>query len=266
MAKRTLTITKFDGGLNCFSDSRDIKDTEFFQNWNAVVDKSGIIRMSGEGHLYIEGLPHAQLHSENMQPGYGLFSFSTDYSLSQINSSFDTGIESGTCASAATGATSIILATNPTNVSSSNYATDDFFNNRTIFFYTEGSGGAAQRENKGTRYIEDYAVSGTTHTITVNAKITVTTSTKYIIYAWVPNSSFGTDALLGYYSDNSESPTNDFNAASISSNVITTASNHGYQHFEKVIYSKNSNTTVAGLSDGHIYYIYRVDADEVRLY
>ena len=118
MAKRTLTITKFDGGLNCFSDPRDIKDTEFFQNWNAVVDKSGIIRMSGEGHLYIEGLPHAQLSTENMQPGYGLFSFSTDYSLSQINSSFDTGIESGTCASAATASTSIVLATNSTSISS----------------------------------------------------------------------------------------------------------------------------------------------------
>ena len=96
MAKKTLTITKFDGGLNCFSDARDIKDNEFFQNWNAVVDKAGVIRVSGEGHKYVKSLPHTQTYNGNMQAGYGLYTFSSDYSYSSINSSFDTGLEEGT--------------------------------------------------------------------------------------------------------------------------------------------------------------------------
>ena len=74
MAKRALTVTRFDGGLNCFSDARDIQDNEFFQSWNAVVDRAGILRMAGEGHSYISGLPHSQEYSSSstnyIQPGW----------------------------------------------------------------------------------------------------------------------------------------------------------------------------------------------------
>ena len=85
MPKQTLTINKFDGGLNTFSDSRDINDNEFFQAWNAVFDRAGVIRMAGEGHKYIQGLPHSQTHSSGyMQPGFGLFSFGSDANLSDF--------------------------------------------------------------------------------------------------------------------------------------------------------------------------------------
>ena len=53
MAKKLLEVNTFSGGLNSYADARDIKDNEFAQNWNAVVDKSGIIRgggMAGENN------------------------------------------------------------------------------------------------------------------------------------------------------------------------------------------------------------------------
>ena len=45
MPKQVLQITNFAGGLNAYSDARDIEDNQFVQNWNAVVDKNGIIRV-----------------------------------------------------------------------------------------------------------------------------------------------------------------------------------------------------------------------------
>ena len=53
MPKQVLEINNFAGGLNAYSDARDIKDTEFVQNWNAVVSKAGIIKVSGMGKNYI---------------------------------------------------------------------------------------------------------------------------------------------------------------------------------------------------------------------
>ena len=183
MAKRTLTITKFDGGLNCFSDARDIKDNEFFQNWNAVVDKAGVVRVSGEGHRYIKSLPHDHT---NIKPGYGLYSFSADYTLNLLKNT--KGIEKGTCSAAST-AKSVTLATSPSNVTTTNYATDDYFNERTIVFYTGEDNDVRDWSIKGTRFIEDYV--GSTKVITVNKQVVITTSTKYIIYPWRLDCFFG---------------------------------------------------------------------------
>ena len=93
MPKQVLQITDFSAGLNCFSDARDIKDNEFAQNWNAVVDKAGVIRVSGMAEDSILTDFH---NNSNFQAGYGLFQFSADYSLNEISSDFNYGIKSGT--------------------------------------------------------------------------------------------------------------------------------------------------------------------------
>ena len=47
MPKQLYEIKDFSGGLNCYADPRDIKDEEFAQNWNVIVDKNGILRVVG---------------------------------------------------------------------------------------------------------------------------------------------------------------------------------------------------------------------------
>ena len=39
MPKKVLQVANFSGGLNAYSDARDIKDESFARNWNAIVDK-----------------------------------------------------------------------------------------------------------------------------------------------------------------------------------------------------------------------------------
>ena len=47
MPKQVLKVTNFKGGVNSVSDARDIEDNQFAQNWNAITDKDGVIRVSG---------------------------------------------------------------------------------------------------------------------------------------------------------------------------------------------------------------------------
>ncbi len=70
MPKQLLEINNFAGGLNSYSDPRDIQDGEFQRNWNAIVDKVGIIRVAGQGMPHI--LSFWSGHQQNMQEGYGL--------------------------------------------------------------------------------------------------------------------------------------------------------------------------------------------------
>ena len=92
MAKKLLEVNNFSGGLNTYADPRDIKDNEFAQNWNAVVDRAGIIRVSGMAEDFINTDYH---DSTNFQAGFGLFQFSTEYSVSEIDSNFNTGTTTG---------------------------------------------------------------------------------------------------------------------------------------------------------------------------
>ena len=75
MPKQQLNITDFTGGLNCYSDARDIKENQFAQNWNASLDKYGVVRYTGAGTKHITNHPHT---NTNFVPGGGLFSFSQD--------------------------------------------------------------------------------------------------------------------------------------------------------------------------------------------
>ena len=93
MPKQVLQITNFAGGLNAYSDARDIEDNQFVQNWNAVVDKNGIIRVSGMAE---DSIATEYFDNTNFQKGHGLFQFTADYSLSGIDGNFKTGIKTGT--------------------------------------------------------------------------------------------------------------------------------------------------------------------------
>ena len=81
MAKQVLQVTNFAGGLNAYSDARDINDNQFTQNWNAEVDKNGVIRVSGMAE---DSILTEYFENDNFEPGHGLFQFSTDYSFVYI--------------------------------------------------------------------------------------------------------------------------------------------------------------------------------------
>ena len=92
MAKQVLKVTDFTGGVNSLSDARDIGDTQFAQNWNAALDKTGIVRYSGGGIQSIFNLPQDNTNQFN---GFGLFRFTTDYSFNILDSDLNVGIEIG---------------------------------------------------------------------------------------------------------------------------------------------------------------------------
>ena len=136
MAKQVLKITNWVGGLNAATDPRDIKDTEFAQNWNMIDDVSGVLRKVGGAR---DSIANVNNDNTNKQNGYGLFAFSSDYSYALIPAKFDNGIEYGTANGYASGTPSITLATTPTYTSTANHATDNYYTNWIIFIY-EGEG------------------------------------------------------------------------------------------------------------------------------
>ena len=82
MAKKVLQINKFSGGVNSYSDPRDLKENEFQILDNAAVDEEGIIRVSGglEEKDNINIFQTAsQVNPSLYDSGEGLFGYSTDY-------------------------------------------------------------------------------------------------------------------------------------------------------------------------------------------
>ena len=93
MPKQVFKITDFSGGVNAYADPRDIEDNEFAQNWNAALDKYGVISYTGGGKSEIIGLPHG---NANFEPGYGVFSIGVEYTISIIDGEFENGFEQST--------------------------------------------------------------------------------------------------------------------------------------------------------------------------
>ena len=174
MPKKVLQITDFSGGLNAYSDAKDIKDNQFAQNWNAIVDKSGIIRVAGMGVDSISTDSHT---SENFQKGYGLFQFNVDYSFNQIEGTFGTGISGGTIASSTSPAVGSFALQDIPSTSS----VDDFYNNMIVYIYSGPNSGASRK-------ITNYVAS--TRVITLNTNLTATpvAGDKYAIFRWTPSS------------------------------------------------------------------------------
>ena len=138
MPKQLLEINNFAGGLNSYSDPRDIQDSEFQQNWNAIVDKAGIIRVAGMAEHNILTEYHT---NENFQAGYGLFQFSSDYSVNEVDGKFASGIKTGT---ASAGANSSITLETTATASTNEYA------NMTIFIYSGTGKGQTRRISSNT--------------------------------------------------------------------------------------------------------------------
>ena len=65
MAKKVLKITNWVGGLNAATDPRDIKDTEFAQNWNVIDDVSGVIRKIGGARDSIANVNNDNTNKQN---------------------------------------------------------------------------------------------------------------------------------------------------------------------------------------------------------
>ena len=181
MPKKSLEIKDFSGGLNAYSDARDIKDDEFAQLWNFSSSQAGILKIGGSMVQHIFGLPH---NNANFQSGYGLFATSTDSTPTIIEGQLESGFEEGTIAGYSS--TTVTLATTPSFQSVSNHGTDDFYNNKTILIYDGNGAGQSRR-------IVDY--NGSTKEATITEAFTSTipnTSSKYKIFSWAgDNSSFG---------------------------------------------------------------------------
>ena len=181
MAKQVLKITNWVGGLNCATDPRDIEDSQFAQNWNIIDDRGGMLRKVGGAEDSIINLDH---DNTNQQAGFGLFTVGADYALSSFDGTFDDGYEKGTLQAYASGTPSVTLAASSSYVSSTQYTTDDFFNNWTILIYSGNGAGES-------RTISDYVGSSKVATIDAAFSATPDSSSKYLIFRWV-SSDFGT--------------------------------------------------------------------------
>jgi hypothetical protein len=178
MPKGLYEIKDFAGGLNAYADPRDIDDSEFSQNWNVIVDKNGILRIVGSA---VESINATTISNTNFQKGYGLFQFTTDYSLGSPNfdGSFEYGYEVGKVDSIPVNdpvtSTTIFVLEDTSTASSSN----DFYNGMFVYFYS------AANALGQTRVISDYV--GSSRTVTLESAVTggaITTNDKYMIFRW----------------------------------------------------------------------------------
>ena len=81
MAKQIFKLNQFHGGLNNSSSPRDLDETEFVDLVDVMVDDIGQIRMMGgtTEHVSTSGTVDGPEPSVTVNPGKGLFSFSSDY-------------------------------------------------------------------------------------------------------------------------------------------------------------------------------------------
>ena len=232
MPKQVLQVTDFSAGLNAYSDAKDIEDNQFAQNWNAIVDKAGVIRVAGMAQDYITTEYHS---SENFQKGYGLFQISVDKPFSYIDGNFSTGIKSGTASQGSSGTT--------INLEAGYSATLDEFNDMTIFIYS--GAGAGQ-----TRTIDDTA-SGASAQIDIDTAWDTTTdnTSKYIIYRWKPDGA-------NWKGDVSGTPTANEDFITDGTNIYETLSSEGNYEDNYHIYTKATGITDNQSSNlGYIEYV-----------
>ena len=90
MPKQVWKIERFEGGLNTFSDPRDIDDTELTTCTDMVVHNTGKVRLMGRFTTH-----DAPTNSTQTNAGYGLFYFSHDRKGAQVTSGRFTGIHNG---------------------------------------------------------------------------------------------------------------------------------------------------------------------------
>ena len=199
MAKQTLEIKDFTGGLNCSRDSRDIELNEFAQLYNISSSQEGILKHGGGLVQNIFNLPH---NNVNFQEGYGLFATSIDYSINLIDGEFENGFEEGTVLTYAdshsgspfAGVPVIQLQANSTHQlnDSSHHDKNDYYNNM-IIVITSGDGLGQ------TRRIVDY--DGATNKAKLDAALVTdaNSASTYKIFRWVGDGvNFGDSGTTDY--------------------------------------------------------------------
>ena len=186
MPKKVLQVANFSGGLNAYADARDIKDSEFVQNWDAVVDRDGIIRTSGMATDFIYA---DMLNNDAYQSyGYGLFQFTSDYSFSYgMDGSFSTGFKQGSIGDyEETGAPSIDLEAGVP-------AQDADYWKDWIIYISNGPGQGASRlitaSSTASPPVLDFAG---------NIGTNPTSSSTYNIFRWAPSSEWLGDGSNSY--------------------------------------------------------------------
>ena len=90
MPKQVWKIERFEGGLDTFSDPRDIDDTELTTCTDMVVHNTGKVRLMGAFEAHAAGTNSTQTNA-----GYGLFYFSHDRKGAQISSGDFSGTHTG---------------------------------------------------------------------------------------------------------------------------------------------------------------------------
>ena len=192
MAKQALEIKDFSGGLNAFSDPRDIKLNEFSRLYNASPSQVGVIKFGGALVESVYNLPH---DNSNFQIGYGLFATSIDTTPTILDGQFETGFEEGTIAGVS--GTDITLANLPTFQNKTDHDTDDFYNNMTILIY---SGNGIGQSRRIVDYVGSTKVATITDAFSSAGGLTVpNTSSKYKIFKWAgDNTAFGNSGDLDY--------------------------------------------------------------------
>jgi len=170
VAKQLYEMKNFSGGLNAYADPRDIEDSQFSQNWNAVVDKDGILRVVGSA---VEHINAKQVLNNNFQSGFGLFQFGVDYGWNALDGSFGYGLEIGTIADIGGDGTNNV----DIEATSTYSTTDNYYKDMAIFIY-EGTGAGQSRR------IDAY--TGSTRLIVVEEAFdtALDTTSKYMIFKW----------------------------------------------------------------------------------
>ena len=171
MPKKLYEIKDFSGGLNAYADPRDIKDTEFSQNYNIVVDKNGILRVVGSA---VEHITSSNIDNPSFKAGKGLYQFSVDYGWNIVDGSFDYGFEQGTVHAQGTDTDKqfVLEAT-------ASYSTvDSYYNGMTVFFYS------AAANTGDSRVVSAYTGSSRTITLAADCTNDITTADKYMIFRW----------------------------------------------------------------------------------
>ena len=175
MPKNIWEIRDFSGGLNAYADARDIEDTQFSQNWNIAVDRTGVLRVIG---CAINNIDASDIPNGNFQKGYGLFQFSSDYSFSfSLEYGFDQGIHRGTVSAVTVGSTTTSFTLDTTAGSYND--TNDYYKDMTIFFYSATNNAGKSRN------IVSVNTSGVV--VVAPALGVITTADKYVIVRWNSN-------------------------------------------------------------------------------
>jgi len=234
MAKQVLQVTNFAGGLNAYSDARDIQDTQFTQNWNAEVDRNGIIRVSGMAE---DSILTEYFSNPNFQPGHGLFQFSSDYSLSEISGSFSVGIKTGIFSNVADNVTMSLEATAT--------ASPNEFQNMMIYIIEGTAAGQSRVIASNT--------NATPPVLTIKDAFNPVpdTTSKYVIFPWTTDNAnwVGKDGGNDGTNHDKDFITNGFENYTAESNL---KSNYSTDYY---IFSKKTNITSETSADlGYVEY------------